>query len=679
MLYLINALVFLITFLLFLLYRRDDESTKYFFYISIGLVLYNAIFYTLVNLHMPASEINDIARVAFLCPMIMLHAQMELSLYFPRRIAIPRLTKIFPILTLIFGIVSLVPGAILVSTKPVAGNLVSVYGPWYKPYGLYVVTLFISCAWFLIQQVRQSQGVYYLQALYVLASFILAGVIIITTNLLLPMIGIFSYNRLGPWLGSLAYIVMLAIAIFRHRLIGLTTLFRKSIVYVVLTALVTMLYLGLIFVIGSSFGRPTPLQMGISFFIISLVFVPIRDFILQTVDRLFYQQERRYRTLLSTMLTQLTNVSSRKMLYRRIEEFLLKALQVQDYILAEKEEGQKKFKITKCYHCAKNIQQITLPPLSTLPALYFLRQDLVAKQQSLAVLEKNGFRLLIVLRLGAQIVGAVIIKEKKNNVWYSDDELEILKSFAQYASLALSTIHRMELLQQKQIQLFQSEKLAAVGQTVAGLVHELKNPLTGIKLGLSNIRMMLDRKQVMDGEMDSILKQSEDNIGAFHAHLKNFLAFSKKEELHMEQAALNTLIQKAAFFVMEKIEKKKISFIFSEAHEFDVLCDPQKIQQVFLNLFLNAIDSMSSQGELRVSIDQTKKYVTVNVSDTGKGLSEKELKKIFEPFYTTKQKGTGMGLSVSKEIIQLHKGKIEVRSTVGKGTTVSVFLPAATA
>jgi signal transduction histidine kinase len=156
----------------------------------------------------------------------------------------------------------------------------------------------------------------------------------------------------------------------------------------------------------------------------------------------------------------------------------------------------------------------------------------------------------------------------------------------------------------------------------------------------------------------------------------DLLEFARGREPHMRPLELRRLIQGAYQHVGNSVDTGKIRFNM-ELHPAEVVMegDLEQLEQVFINLFANAIDAMSGEGDLRVLVDESAEEIVVRVSDTGKGMSAETLEKIFEPFYTTKDKGTGLGLAIVFNIVQKHNGKIEVESGVEKGTTFRIVLP----
>jgi len=246
-------------------------------------------------------------------------------------------------------------------------------------------------------------------------------------------------------------------------------------------------------------------------------------------------------------------------------------------------------------------------------------------------------------------------------------------------------------LKEAQVELIQSAKMAAVGQLGAGVAHELNNPLGGI---LGYAQFVLEKlKRPEFGTEDfkgcsKYLESIEHEAARCKGIVENLLKFSRrpisaKPEVVDIAAAINETIS----IIGHQLKLKNIKLTLDIKPDLSgVLGILNQLQQVFANLILNAQQAMSESGELKITayniLDEKTKtptHVRIEFSDTGCGISEENLAHLFEPFFTTKQKekGTGLGLAVSYQIIQDHKGTLEVTSQVGKGTTITITLPAA--
>lgn len=227
--------------------------------------------------------------------------------------------------------------------------------------------------------------------------------------------------------------------------------------------------------------------------------------------------------------------------------------------------------------------------------------------------------------------------------------------------------------------LIQSEKMSAFGQMSAGIAHEVKNPLAGI-LGYAQMakKKLEDRPELMN--YMAIIEKETTRCKEI---VENLMKFARQEKASLQKIDINKTVQDSLRLVEHQITVAgvKINQAFAqEGKPIFINGNANQIQQVMLNLMLNAQHAMENKGTLSVSThyDETQQKVLILISDTGCGMSQEVMERIFEPFYTTKSvgKGTGLGLSVSLGIIKDHKGDIEVDSAEGRGTTFTINLPA---
>lgn len=245
----------------------------------------------------------------------------------------------------------------------------------------------------------------------------------------------------------------------------------------------------------------------------------------------------------------------------------------------------------------------------------------------------------------------------------------------------------LKTLKETQAQLIQVEKMAAVGQLAAGVAHELNNPLGGI-LGYSQFALEKIKGKPMDqfgqqdvGDLLQYLEDIEQQTKRCRSIIQNLLKFSRasrKEEF--EPTDVNQVLKETLAFTKHQVEKRRVKLVESLDDCLPLIMGhPSQLQQVFTNLILNAIQAMPQGGSLNISAGAGRdpEFIQITFTDTGVGISEENLDKIFEPFFSTKKvgEGTGLGLSVSYGLIKNHGGEIKVASEKTQGTTFTVMLP----
>lgn len=246
----------------------------------------------------------------------------------------------------------------------------------------------------------------------------------------------------------------------------------------------------------------------------------------------------------------------------------------------------------------------------------------------------------------------------------------------EFTNLAIALNHMLIELKQHEDQLIQSRKMAAIGDLTAGIAHELNNPLNNISL---TTEALIDEFDEWDREAKlKMLGTISTQVDRASATVANLLDFTRRDESYFEELSLNELLTRTVKLVANEISLHDIDLILELEENLPlVMGNVHNLQQVFLNIFLNAIQAMQDKGRMLIKSYSDNKSLIIDVSDTGIGIPAENLDKIFDPFFTTKEvgQGTGLGLSVSYGIIKKHHGRITVSSEVGRGTTFSILLP----
>jgi signal transduction histidine kinase len=215
-------------------------------------------------------------------------------------------------------------------------------------------------------------------------------------------------------------------------------------------------------------------------------------------------------------------------------------------------------------------------------------------------------------------------------------------------------------------------KLEGMNEVSRMVAHDLRNPLTGIKNTTYLIKSRYGQKMEADGK--DMLHTIDECITYSDKVIQNLLDYSSEIKLKKLIVSSKSLVDKVlAKFVLPR----NVNLINEANDEILLNVDTDKIERVFTNLIANALDAMPDGGTIKITSRIVKDSIVLDFSDTGKGMSKQVLDKLWTPFFTTKAKGLGIGLSICKRIIDAHQGKIEVQSVEGKGTRFSVFLPVA--
>lgn len=223
------------------------------------------------------------------------------------------------------------------------------------------------------------------------------------------------------------------------------------------------------------------------------------------------------------------------------------------------------------------------------------------------------------------------------------------------------------------------ERLSAIGEAVARITHELKNSFVSIK----SFVQLIPLRHKDEKFVDKFSKLIPAEITRLEHMFKELSDFSANSELKIARVNPKEIMDNILEMMREELSGKKINIEYNpRSGNFHIEADPERLEQVFMNLIINSINAMPEGGLLTVSIDSVTdgrrdgfRHIEISIKDTGGGMSKEALDKMFEPFRTTKNGGMGLGLTISRKIIEQHGGNINVESAIGRGTTFVVKLP----
>ncbi|MED1559198.1 ATP-binding protein [Bacillus paramycoides] len=215
-----------------------------------------------------------------------------------------------------------------------------------------------------------------------------------------------------------------------------------------------------------------------------------------------------------------------------------------------------------------------------------------------------------------------------------------------------------------------SDTLAAIGQLAAGVAHEVRNPLTVIK---GFIQLFQINKEDQEKYFDLMLSEIE----RIEAILQEFLSIAKTDEIPTEKKNIYKIFENVVSLINTKTIMTNIQVeLIADSSEIIIECSENQLKQVFINILQNSIEAMPDGGKISIHMkEMNEDGVIIDIVDAGIGIPEERIKRLGEPFYSTKEKGTGIGLMLSYKIIESHQGAISIMSDVGVGTTVTIYLP----
>jgi len=359
--------------------------------------------------------------------------------------------------------------------------------------------------------------------------------------------------------------------------------------------------------------------------------------------------------------------------------------------------GQKQLTVVKTLRNERECQQCHGPDRAVLGALGI---DISLADAEIEVARNRNwiilfaFALLVLISVVISVLVVILVKRPTKKLIKTMTEVEkgnlsarvTVKSRDELGMLSesfnsmISSLEQLgtELQVQHEQQIQQAEKMASIGELASSIAHEIKNPLAGISAAIQ----VLSKELTLDATHSEVVTEITAQLERMNKNIKDLLSFARPVEPKFVKGDLNDVINRAKFFVKQQAEKQNICIEERlETNIPKVLIDPEQMQQVFLNVMLNAVQAMPEGGSLSIASivsDNTgnnHQKVEVHFTDTGTGISLQQLNKIFNPFFTTKHRGTGLGLSISRTIVEKHDGELTVESEPGRGTNITVALP----
>lgn len=541
----------------------------------------------------------------------------------------------------------------------------------YAAFAFFFIFQIISGFVELFRGYADSEGARKNQIIYIItSSFIGFGAGILW---FLPVFGVDIYP-FGIFIMPL-YLFIGAYAIIRHRLLDIKIIVSRGISYALLLALFTGLYMlsfvAVFRVFQSNERMALTIPAIVSVLCFAVFFDPLRKVFERFADRVIFGDKYDYQTALKKLSFAVAScLDLESLVCAALSELgdIFKTPDIAFYLENKSGNGYrliknsgfgdvldeafpKDHKISSLYRCELS-EEIDDPYLRD----FFLRR---------------GVFVYVPLIAGDILKGFILIGRKsKNNIW-SHEDVNLLETFSSYSSVALRNIFLCEEIKESQFMLCQAEKLSAIGVIASEMAHEIRNPLTSIRGMVQVFPENVSDKQFTDNFFEIIPRQI-DRIGKVVDRLLK-LAGNRTSANERNKTASAISVSAVIDDVLKLVTAGKGAndpeVIKTVVSDILVVHDREQLEQAFLNIILNAVQAMPQGGKLKVFVDRG----IIEISDTGQGIKNEDLKSIFDPFYTTKENGSGLGLPVTKKILEEVGANIEVDSTFGKGTKVTVM------
>ncbi len=564
-------------------------------------------------------------------------------------------------------------------------NYASVPGIIFPFFVLYFFIVIAYSFYFIIQEYKNSIGIKRNQIKFLLFASVI-GFSGGSTNFLL-VFELVYLPPIGNYFIAMALFILFNV-IIKHRDINIVL--TKGTTYALLVLLLLVPSIALI-ILGQKFffQEINYLFSVIVFSIILLVtmcFPKIKPLTEKAIEQFFFKDRYDYRETLLNFSKDMVTILNLQSLSSRIIETISETMGVEkaSFFLLNEERGGYSLL------ASKNINLPSSPPafFKGDAFLHYLqhtkeiviREELTHRLETKEIVDKMSVmeaEVCIPLFSKNQLIGMINLSHKLNKDVYSNEDIELLSTLANQTAIAIENARLYEDLKKSKSYIRRADRLASLGTLTAGLAHEIRNPLVAIKTFTQLLPERLNDEEfrnhflhVVDGEVDRI-----------SSLVTELLDFARPSEPKFEVEDINSILEGMILLVSTQTKSKQINIIKHFSSDLKpITIDREQIKQVFLNILLNAIEATPENGTIFVKTRSFVKpegepYLQIEFTDNGCGIPEEYLEDIFTPFFTTREKGSGLGLSISNQIVQDHRGYIDVESRFNQGASFFVNLP----
>jgi two-component system NtrC family sensor kinase len=505
------------------------------------------------------------------------------------------------------------------------------------------------------------------------------------------------YDILIPPVGNVLiaiYIGVFAYALIAYRLMDFNVFIKRSLIYVCqLLILLIPCYLVLMATQLIFFGNVSPTFSFFAlvlFILVGFFFPKLRFRTEEAFERVLFKKKRDYRATLLRSSREMISMVDLETVSRALVQTVVKALEVQKASLFLLDDADGTFKLKSSVGLALDAskgQEISRDePL--VQTLMKRPEALIREELELEKGQMRGGKLARKMRqLQAEItlplnskdrlIGILNLGHREGKEMYSQEDVEVLSTLANQTAIAIENARLYENLKQSQSIIRRADRLSSLGMLTAGLAHEIRNPLVAIR---TFTQLLPERYQDQEFRelFQSLAMKEVDRICGL---VNDLLSFARPSTPNMSAQDVNEIVGNIARILQSQAKEKDVKIGLHMAAKLPkIFIDKEQIKQVCMNLILNAIQSIENGGSVEIGThlygeNGSAGFVQIEVRDTGIGIPEKDIENIFNPFFTTKKDGSGLGLSISHQIIKEHGGYMVVESQDGKGTSFFIRLP----
>jgi signal transduction histidine kinase len=493
------------------------------------------------------------------------------------------------------------------------------------------------------------------------------------------------------YLFTTAYTLIIAIAIIEYRLLDINVLIRKTLVYVsLLLILLIPCYVLVVWGQELLFGKINYLFSSMTlalFIIVAFVFPKFRYKTEEALERVLFKKRYDYRATLYRSSRDMVTVVELDALVNKIISTVSIALGTEKASLFLADESKGTFAIKAGIglsgdHLSELVRDDPLVQRLRISPEALIREELEMRQIGMkhdGLAERMGemeAEVSLPLVSKDKLIGILNLGHRNDKVIYADEDLEVLSTLANQTAIAIENAQLYENLKESQSIIHRANRLSSLGMLTAGLAHEIRNPLVAIRTFTQLLPERYKDEEFRDNFRLLALKEVDRICGL----VNDLLNFARPSAPKVDREDINEIFKSIARILETEGKERGVTVNLHLATGLPkIFVDKEQIKQVSMNIILNAIQSIKDEGVVDVFSrlfikDGREHFVQIEVRDTGIGIPERDLENIFNPFFTTKENGSGLGLSISHQIVLEHGGYMAVESKVGEGTTFFINL-----
>jgi signal transduction histidine kinase len=489
--------------------------------------------------------------------------------------------------------------------------------------------------------------------------------------------------------------ILLGYAVIKKNLFDADIFLRTTTIYVIATALVALLYFAVVFGLGLAMSAWTRRYTGllqnveaavISTLIVALIFHPVRIGVQRVVDRFFFRVKGQLQESLNQLGKDLAAMTPNlAALAQRLTEQVQTLMRCRYVVLLSRSSPRKSFSVVAVAGAAPApLAGLALAVDSAIVAQAAAQGEPLTLRDEGAewlspelgeLLRAAEASALVPLRSASSLSGLMLLGPRHHGDVFTAFDMSALRTLSLPAALALEN----SLLLREHAE---RERLAALGKFSAVIIHEIKNPLGIIRVSSGTLKKRFDSSD-SGYELASFI---EEEVVRMNQTIGQFLSFARPSEARLVRLDLASLVRRTAAAASGELEQTGIALEMAVEDQVQVVADADQMQQVLLNLLINARQALAGRpgARIRLSLRRTRPAgmppsAELQVADNGPGIDAAASGRIFEPFFTTRPSGTGLGLAIARQLVVGQGGQISFRSPAGEGTTFTITLPAAPA